>query len=297
MEDFRLQIPVSFMVFNRPDTTAEVFRRIRRAKPPKLYLVSDGARKDRPGEQEKVEECRRLVEEGIDWDCRLVRVYADENMGCKMRMATGITRVFEEEEMAIILEDDCVPEEAFFPFLQENLLRYREDPGVMLVSGTLNLPGFPMEHSYCFSRFASIWGWGSYRRAWALYDVHMSSWPEIREKRLLRKYFSMLEYQLFLRDAEGVYSGRVDTWDMQWLLTVLVNGTGIVPSANLIRNIGCGREDATHTKDRFREISTAGGLSFPLRHPDRPEENTAYDRAYCRSTYGLRRVLNKLKRG
>ena len=65
MEDFRLQIPVSFMVFNRPDTTAEVFRRIRRAKPPKLYLVSDGARKDRPGEQEKVEECRRLVEEGI----------------------------------------------------------------------------------------------------------------------------------------------------------------------------------------------------------------------------------------
>ena len=37
---------------------------------------------DRAGEEEKVHKCRRLVEEGIDWDCTLTRVYAEHNLGC-----------------------------------------------------------------------------------------------------------------------------------------------------------------------------------------------------------------------
>ena len=285
------------MVFNRPDTTAEVFARIRQAKPKRLYLVSDGPRAGREGEKEKVEACRRLVEEGIDWDCSLTPVYAEQNMGCKKRMASGITEVFRQEEMAIILEDDCVPEADFFAFEQENLLRYRDDPEVFLVSGTLNLPDFSMQDSYLFSKFASIWGWGSWRRAWEKYDIEMKDWPEWKSRPELKKLFSFPEFALFSRDARGVYDGRVDTWDMQWLFTVLKYGTGIVPSANLVNNIGCGREDATHTKDRFREIAGVGRLSFPLKHPDRREENKAYDRAYCRLTYGFRRVRNKLMKG
>ena len=256
--------------------------------------MCDGPREHKEGENEKVLACKKLVEEGVDWPCEFVPVYAEKNMGCKKRMASGITEVFLHEELASILEDDCVPAPAFFPFVQENLLKYKNNEEIMLVSGTLNLPKFPMADSYTFSKFASIWGWGSFARAWEQYDVRMADWPEIKRSPAVRSLFGPLEFRLFCRDAEGVYSGKVDTWDMQWLVCVLKNGTGVVPSANLIRNIGCGRPDATHTKDRFREIPDYGSLQEALRHPAAVKENYAYDQAYTKATYGMKRVLNKL---
>ncbi len=42
--------PVLFIVFNRPDTTRQVFEAIRAAKPPRLYIASDGPRAGRAGE-------------------------------------------------------------------------------------------------------------------------------------------------------------------------------------------------------------------------------------------------------
>jgi hypothetical protein len=42
MIDFHLTTPVAFIIFNRPDTTAQVFEAIRQAEPPKLLVVADG---------------------------------------------------------------------------------------------------------------------------------------------------------------------------------------------------------------------------------------------------------------
>jgi len=44
-----LQTAVLFLVFNRPDTTAQVFEAIRKAKPPRLYVAADGARSSKVG--------------------------------------------------------------------------------------------------------------------------------------------------------------------------------------------------------------------------------------------------------
>ena len=49
-----LKTAVLFMIFNRPDTTKQVFDAIRKAKPPRLYVAADGPRDSRPGEDEKV---------------------------------------------------------------------------------------------------------------------------------------------------------------------------------------------------------------------------------------------------
>ena len=73
----RADVPVAFIIFNRPDTTAMVFEEIRKAKPSKLYVIADGPRPDREGEKEKTEECRRYVEEHIDWPCTFEKIYSD----------------------------------------------------------------------------------------------------------------------------------------------------------------------------------------------------------------------------
>lgn len=47
-----LNTAVLFLVFNRPDTTTQVFDEIRKAEPPRLYIAADGPRTNREGETE-----------------------------------------------------------------------------------------------------------------------------------------------------------------------------------------------------------------------------------------------------
>ena len=65
MKTTAFDIPVTLIFFNRPDTTAEVFAKIRKAAPTKLYLVSDAPRTGNEEDVRKVAECRKLVEEGV----------------------------------------------------------------------------------------------------------------------------------------------------------------------------------------------------------------------------------------
>lgn len=156
MIDWRLTTPVAFLVFNRPDTTIRVFEEIRRARPPKLLVVADGARADRPGEAEKCAQVRAIVEQ-VDWECGVLKNYADDNMGCKRRISSGLDWVFANVEEAIILEDDCLPHPSFFRFCEELLRRYRDDERVMMISGdNFQFGKKRTDYSYYFSKYPHI---------------------------------------------------------------------------------------------------------------------------------------------
>ena len=62
MSDFQLRTAVALLIFNRPDTTERVFKAIAQAKPPKLLVVADGPRSARPGEAEKCQQTRAIIE-------------------------------------------------------------------------------------------------------------------------------------------------------------------------------------------------------------------------------------------
>jgi hypothetical protein len=70
-----------------------------------------------------------------------------------------------------------------------------------------------------------------------------------------------------------------DTWDYQWLYTNLKNNSlTIVPSVNLVTNIGFG-EDATHTtKADPRFDIPAKPMQFPLHHPTEYIPMRSFDR-------------------
>lgn len=294
---FQLTTPVCFCIFNRPDTTKQVFEKIREAKPQKLYLVSDAPRKNKPGEEELVKETRGYVEEHIDWECEVYKNYAEENMGCKKRMASGITWVFEQEETAIILEDDCVPAKDFFEYVQTMLVKYKDNPKVMMVSGTNLVRKVKIEGDYTFSRFPVIWGWATWKRAWDLYDVDMPQWPEVEKTGVLKKYYNPLAYKFFCRDANKIYNGLVDTWDLQWDFTRQINaGIGIVPKENLIDNIGFNRADATHTVGHSFEDFSTGSVNFPIHFINQVEANQKYDSAYLHKNMGVRKIYNYIRK-
>ena len=276
-----IQTAVAFFIFNRPEPTQKVFQAIRRLQPPVLYVVADGPRSGRDGDVEKCRETRGLLNQ-IDWPCDVHTNYAERNLGCKWRMASGLDWIFSKEEKAIILEDDCVPDQSFFRFCEELLTRYRDDQRVMTICGGNYQNGQVRSNdSYYFSKYPRIWGWASWRRAWQYYDINMQLWPLIRDGKWLLDICSgnVKAAQFFHNIFETAFRQKIDTWDYQWLFAhFLHRGMTIIPNNNLISNIGCG-VDATHTtlaSDPCANLPLAS-MSFPLQHPTYMIENYFQD--------------------
>jgi hypothetical protein len=274
--------PVLFLVFNRPDTTARVFETIRQAHPPRLYVAADGPRASRPGEADRCEAVRRLAT-AVDWPCELKTLLRHENLGCKRAVSSGISWFFEHEPEGIVLEDDCLPDPSFFTYCDALLEHYRDDPRVMCISGDNFIAGhWSPQDSYYFSRFAHIWGWASWRRAWQHYDVALADWPTQRESGLLRRLLpGMPRLQAhWCRALDAVAAGKIDTWDYQWAYACFRHGgLSCMPAVNLISNIGFGT-DATRTTNPEGKLANlpACKLALPLTHPVEVRANDAADR-------------------
>jgi hypothetical protein len=266
---YQLKTPVAFLIFNRPETTARVFEEIRRARPPKLLVVADGPRPDRPGEFEKCEEVRSIIDR-LDWPCEVLKNFSDVNLGCKRRISSGLDWVFENVEEAVILEDDCLPHPTFFRFCEELLTRYRNDESIMVINGTnYNYANTLTSSSYFIYRYPHVWGWATWRRFWKKYDVTMALWPEMKASKWLYDNFDNKEVANFWdRYFEKTYRGDIDTWDFQLSFACFVNnGLCIVPKYNLISNIGYGSNASRTKKKNVLSELPVTGLEFPLSHP------------------------------
>jgi len=269
-----MDIPILFLTFNRLEETKRVFSSIRAQQPKKLYVVSDGARADRSGEDVLVEQVRDYIRREIDWECEVFYDFAVENMGCGKRVSSGISWFFDHEEMGVILEDDCLPDPSFFVFCAELLNRYKDDSQVGVISGNSYVPRSKCgEHSYYFSSLFNCWGWATWRRVWKNYDFNMTSWKNNRTAGWLKKNVggSLGRRELVACNFDKVASGEIDTWDYQLSYALLDSQfLNVAPSVDLVENIGF-NENATHTLGEQKAALTANRMEFPLRHPKQKE--------------------------
>ncbi len=273
-------IPILFIIFNRLDTTEQVFEQIRKQKPKYLYIAADGPRKNREDDIENCRKTREIVNK-IDWDCELKTLFREENLGCGKAVSGAITWFFENVEMGIILEDDCLPHEDFFPYCEELLIQYKDNKEVKMISGDNFQNGIKRgDASYYFTAYTHIWGWASWRRTWQEYDFSLDDISTKEFKKSLRYYFnSWQERQVWLDKFILMKKKSIDTWDFQLSFNVWKRkGINIIPNVNLISNIGFG-ECSTHTIDDNNVLSNIPSQSIsPINHPDLISINKEADR-------------------
>lgn len=284
-----LATPVLLIIFNRPDTTRRVLDCIRQARPVRLYVAADGPR--HPNETMRCAQTRAVVQE-VDWPCEVFTNFQDKNLNCGLAPVTAMNWFFEHESEGIILEDDCIPAPSFFPFCAELLARYRDDARVMHIGGN-NFGSEAKQEpaadapSYHFSTQRNSWGWATWRRAWQLYDYHLTGFREAVAAGMLNHTFSgPLEKRYRLGKMAGVLDlpQPPDVWDYQWEYTIARHhGLYIVPAVNLVGNIGFGNDSThTHDSDDMMGAVPARDLTFPLRHPaavarDRRRDNRRFN--------------------
>ena len=295
-----LNTPVLFLVFNRLDTTKQVFKAIRKAKPPRLYIAADGARESKDGEAEKVKAVREYIMSNINWECEVKTLFREQNLGCKYAVSGAIDWFFENEEMGIILEDDCLPSQSFFWFCEELLERYKDDMRVWHIGGSNFQNAIKRgEGDYYFSKYNLIWGWAGWASRWKKYDVELDS---IIDTKFLEKTFedrNAIKY--WAKPFNDMKEKRIDTWDYQYTFSMWDNdGLAILSNTNMISNIGFG-EDATHTTTKEGELSNVSRSELLLnQHPIKICQNIEADKylfySYFFEKSFLSKLLNKIKK-
>lgn len=287
-----LNTPIVFLIFRRPDTTQRVFERIAQAKPKQLFVVADGPRT--PDEAEKCRQTREIINQ-VDWDCQVYTNYADYNMGLRKRISSGLDWVFEQVEQAIILEDDCLPHPTFFRFCEELLEKYKDDERIMHISGDNfgHKRRAGVDDSYYFSMFAHVWGWATWRRAWAKYDMDMTSWDDLNmRKKILSKFHTTKQKRYWEHIWNLTTQNQIDSWAYRWMYTCMFyDALCIMPYENQISNIGVGTE-GTNTKNTQSLVANlpTSDMIFPLKHPTQFE----YDQAGIQKAvhmFGLERPI------
>lgn len=286
----RAKTPVMMLFFNRPNSLKKVFEAVKEARPEKLFLVQDGARIGK-GDEGLIEQCRKVVSD-IDWDCEVYRNYSEENMGCGMRMYSGISWCFESVDRLIILEDDCVPNQSFFQFCDEILEKYKNDERINMISGMNHMGVYEnTQYSYMFAKTGSCWGWATWRRAWKNVEYAMPFMEDEEALRLISGAVTPKGYGDYLvklgkeRYKEYKSGNKLSAWTYQHGMSIHLNSQLIiVPTKNLITNVGL-TENSTHAVSSLKKLPHATqklfmmktySLEFPLKHPKYMIENVEY---------------------
>jgi hypothetical protein len=260
-----LKTALLFIVFNRLDTTRQVFEKIRKARPPLLYVAADGPRPNFFSDREKVKEVRDYVVNNIDWSCEVKTLFSEHNLGCRYGPIAAINWFFENEESGIILEDDCLPSLSFFWYCEELLKKHRHDQKVFGIGGELKFEQVKInQNQYGFVGYPLAWGWASWRRAWQHFNDIPSDcqalsrfFPEKKRREILKFWISR---------CEDLKNKEVNWWDYQLGLAMICNqALWAFPPVNLVSNIGFG-PNATHTKDPDspEAFRAAYDISLPL---------------------------------
>jgi hypothetical protein len=263
--------PILILIFNRPHHLEKVIEKLKLIKPSVIYIAGDGPREANKTDLTNVLETRQKIQL-IDWSCEVKTFFQEKNLGCRSAVTIAIDWFFENVEEGIILEDDCIPDPSFFEFANQMLIKYRYDSRLMSIGGQ-HFAGskHKIESSYFFSRHVHCWGWATWKRAWQLNDRNMNAWPNLSKSNWLYKLGgnNLLFERYWTNIFNDCFNGKIDSWAYRWLFSCWAqNGLSILPSVNLVTNIGFGK-DSTHTSkgNSFTENLPLQKMVFPLKHP------------------------------
>lgn len=302
-----VDVPVLLLFFNRPTQLQKVFEKVRAARPSKLFLYQDGKRDNNEKDAENVEKCRQIVSnENIDWDCTVYRMYQTRNYGCDPSEYMCCKWAFSIVDKCVILEDDDVPSVSFLKFCKEMLERYEDDKRIYRISGYNPLGKHdPYDSDYFFTRGGSIWGWASWKR---VIDEWDPNYEFLSDEKIVNCYKytyknAAVPCDRFIQTCERHKATGKEFYESIFsACRYMGSGLTIVPSKNMISNIGVASE-STHSVADIKLInksmqkcfnSPTYEIDFPIKHPKYVLEDKKYEDLQSKALGWRKNIFGKL---
>lgn len=287
MKTALVDVPVQINIWVRKECQKQQFEIIRQARPSIIFLQSDGGRNQE--EWDAILENRKLYDEGIDWDCKVYKLYEEKNNGLYAMAYKTMDLVWSKVDRCIFLEDDIIPSISFFEFCAEVLEKYKDDYRIHYVTG-LNYKGVyeEPEADYFFCGEGCIWGFATWKRTFESQNLNYSNNKYAKKcisdtARVYKKGYE----KLILGYANNEnYGGHIAGSEFyKNYLRFAQNQLCIVPKVNLISNIGIG-EGSAHSSDMLKKLPAKVQKLFymetyeiekPIKHPEFVVRDISYD--------------------
>ena len=278
-----LDTPVTVILFNRPERVRELVSVLRQVRPRHVLAIADGPRSGHPSDADACRQAREALD-AIDWPCRIEREFSASNLGCDRRVSSGLSWALGRVDRCIIVEDDVLPSVDFFAWTERMLEAHAGDERVAMVSGHNSLAVWGGEDcDHIRTCRGSVWGWGTWTRAWQrVKPVDLSGDPARAARDIAHVAEDPLLAEHLAVHLEAWRLGKLSAWGIVWSLKRVLTGMcAIVSPVNLVRNtgIGAGATRTQVTDDFSAAVPVRPARLLTASRPASSSDAAALDRA------------------
>lgn len=167
--------------------------------------------------------------------------FSEKNRGLTTSIVSGISEIVNRYGKVIVIEDDLELSHVFLNYMNDALNLYENEERVMHIGGYMVPHNKDLSETF-FLKAPTIWGWGTWKRAWNKFEVD----AKILLKKLEEKFGKDFSYKLdvngtynYTKQLNDIASGKLDTWDIQWSASIyLYEGLCLHPNNSLSKNNG-----------------------------------------------------------
>lgn len=233
-------LDVLIIAFNRPEQLARVCTALRSRDDLRIYVALDGPRESPFEDIKDVEACAEVVD-ALLGDKVVATRRSPANLGCAVGATTAISWFLSQVSEGVILEDDCVPTSEFLDFARVMLANYRHDVSVAAICGVNYAPAdiLPPDALAVRSRHLMLWGWATWRRAWAGFDVNAVGVRGLDRGSVTWSSLTPVERRDWAKMMNSVSPDSPHTWDYQLIAHMWRKDQRVIlPRIPLVDNIG-----------------------------------------------------------
>ena len=247
--------PILLFVYNRFEHTRRTLDSLQ--KNPNisrhdLIVFSDGPKTE--ADSLKVNRVRGLV--SCIQNFRSLTIHTrDKNYGLSHSIITGVSDVLDRFDNCIVLEDDLILSPFFLSFMTDGLRKYSNHQQVASIHGYVYPTQASLPENF-FMKGADCWGWGTWKRAWDLFNADGSKLLEQLKKKGLMNEFDFGGKYSFSGMLKKQIEGKVDSWAIRWHASIfLKNMLTLYPGKSLVHNIGNDRSGTNSGQYNIFDVS------------------------------------------
>lgn len=230
--------PIALFTYNRLSHVKQTIESLSNnllAKDSCLFIFSDGWKNET--DKESVLQVRQYLN-GLKGFKQIEIIEAPTNQGLALSIINGVTDIVNKFGKIIVLEDDLLLSRYFLTFMNEALNKFKNIDSVCNVNGHSNLKKFP--DSTFLIQHTDSWGWGTWERAWQLFNPDGAYLLKNIIDNNLSSRFDFNNAYHFTQMLEDQVRKKNNSWAIRWKASLFLNKKlSINAGRSLVDNIGC----------------------------------------------------------
>lgn len=291
--------PILLFVYNRPEHVRQCITSLQAnelAAQSPLFIYSDAAKT--PESREGVEQTRQFIRD-IDGFASVTIIEREQNWGLARSIIDGVTTQVNRFGRVIVMEDDLIAAPYFLQFMNDALETYKDEPRVGHIQGCDFTQDTSLPDTFLI-KWTGSWGWGTWDRAWKLFNPNGKELLQQLEERNLTHRFDFNSTYGYTRMLRRQIEGKNNSWAIRWNASLfLADILSLNAGRSLIRNTGFDGS-GTNCGGGGLYDSTLWLNPLPVKKLSLIEENEkareAFVRYYHRTNCFMAKAIRRIKR-